>query len=391
MALSIKELIERTQEKFHLKLLCGRSVLDYVVTWVHMTEDASVAEFFWGNEIVVTSGYVAQKEGGFKKFIDTLLEKRSAGIVINVGKYISTIPQDIIDYCDEQGLPLITMPWHMSITAFVRECCNIISKSNRDEDDLARAVLHTIHSPGDSGQDQGQLSGYFREELGFQILALRIERPDLLHGMTDQRSALRLHTALRPYDFPYLVFRHHERFFILLNQTERSVGDQIARRVLDTVHETMPELPVCVGVGEPVRSFLKLSDSYHAAVSASRRAALQNLPIVRFRDMGFYKLLYSVADDAILASYYHETMDVLLEHDRKNGSCYVETLFRYLLSDGSLQTVAKAMYTHRNTVNYRMGRIRELLGQELIGQEERLPYLLAYHAGVILKLVEDME
>jgi hypothetical protein len=38
-----------------------------------------------------------------------------------------------------------------------------------------------------------------------------------------------------------------------------------------------------------------------------------------------------------------------------------------------------------------MGKIRSLLGKQLDTQAERLPYLLAYHAGVVLRLVDNLE
>lgn len=391
MALTVRELIERTREKYRLRLLAGKGDLDFVVTWVHMTEDTNVAEFFWGNELVVTSGYAAQNEDRLRRLVDTMVERDSTGIVINVGKYISEVPPAVIAYCESRHLPLLTMPWEMSITEFVRECCSLINKSSRDDDDLANAVIHIIRAPQESGSYQAQLTDYFRESNGFLILTVQAELTEPNRNVLDHRSTLRLHTALRVFSFPYLVFRYHKRFVVLLNQTDRSVAGSAAQRILEMLRESMPHLSFCIGIGEPVSEFSHLSDSYHAAVSAVRRASLQKLEIVNFREMGFYKLLYSIPNDSLLLDYYHEVMNPLLLHDQKHNSCYTETLFRYLLCDGSLQEVAAAMFTHRNTVNYRMGRIRELLGKQLDSQRERLPYLLAYHVGVILNLVSDLE
>ncbi|MCD7821867.1 MAG: PucR family transcriptional regulator ligand-binding domain-containing protein [Clostridiales bacterium] len=391
MALTIRELIEQTRSKYRLKLLAGADSLDFVVTWVHMTEDTSVTEFFWGNEMVVTSGYTAQSEEKLLHFIDVLEEKRCAGVVINVGKYINEVPSRVLDLCEERHLPLLTMPWEMSITEFVRECCSLIDKSSQNEEALADAVVSTILSPMGAGRQKERLTDYFHVEQGFTMLALWAELPAPLRNVLDQRSTLRLHTALRPFDFSYLIFRYQKRFLILLNQRDRQVSVQVSRRILDTIHQNLPDLSVQIGVGEPVDALEQLADTFHAAVSAQRRASLQGLEIVQFQDMGFYKLLYSVPDDSLLESYYHEMMDPLLDHDRQTGSVYTETLFRYLLTDGSLQAVAAAMYTHRNTVGYRMGKIRELLGQDLDSQQQRMPYLLAYHVGVILKLCEDYE
>ena len=391
MALTVKELIEQTRDKYHLRILSGRDDLDYTVTWVHMMEDTSAAEFFWGNELVVTSGYVAHSPEAMCRFVDTLVMKNCTGVVVNVGKYINKVPKEVIDHCEALHLPLLTMPWEMSITEFVRECCSLINKSSWDDDDLANAVIHTIRDPQESGEAQSQLADYFQESRGFRILAVYTQLSQEVRSVLDHRSTLRLHTALRMFDFPFLVFRHQHRFIILLNETDDQCAGQAARRILETIREKMSDLPIYIGIGDPVQQFSKLTDSFHGAISAVRRAELQGTEVVWFRDMGFYKLLYSVPDEGLLRDYYQETMQPLLAQDWKTGSVYTETLFRYLLTDGSLQAVASAMYTHRNTVNYRMGKIRALLGNNLVTQAERLPYLLAYHAGVILKLVENLE
>ncbi|MCD8020496.1 MAG: PucR family transcriptional regulator ligand-binding domain-containing protein [Clostridiales bacterium] len=391
MALTIRELIDQNRGKYHLKLLAGADSLDFVVTWVHMTEDSSVSEFFWGNEIVVTSGYAAQSEEKLLEFVTVLEKSRCAAIVINIGQYIQEVPSAVIAYCEEKHMPLLTMPWDMSITEFVRECCYMINKSTFDEENLADAALRVILSPHESGRYVSQLEDYFHFEDGFTILALRIHTSGYFRNVLDQRSTLRLHTALRGFDFTYLIFRYEKRFFLLLNHKDPAVSLRVSQDIWNTIHGRLPDLPVEIGIGTAVDTIEELSDSFYAAISAQRRASLQRQNIVNFQDMGFYKLLYSVPNDALLVHYYHEMMDPLLEHDARHGSVYTETFFRYLLYDGSLQAVANAMYTHRNTVNYRMGKIKAILGLSLDSQKERLPYLLAYHAGVIMKLCEDYD
>ncbi len=391
MALTMGQLVEQVRDKFGLKILASPSHMDHIVTWVHMTEDASIASFFWGNELVVTSGYAMRSDDDLKHFIEVMIEQHCAGIVINIGQHLTSVPQMVIDYCQEQHFPLLTMPWDMYITEFVRVCCSLINKSTRDEHDLAEAAMHIINNPQASGPDQERLDEIFQEENGFQLLAVRAAFSKMFQNVMDHRSNLRLHTAVRPFHVPYLVFRQEKRSFVLLNRKDRQLADDVARHILEMTHETFPTLPISIGIGEPVDSYEQLADSFHTAVSACRRAATQKLDAVRFKDMGFYKLLYSVPNDDLLYNYYEEVMGPLLKHDKKYNSAYTETLFRYLLSDGSLQEVAAAMFTHRNTVNYRMGKIRDILGCSLDCQEEKLPYLLAYHVGVVLRLIPDLE
>mgnify|MGYP000910606278 CR=1 FL=1 len=49
----------------------------------------------------------------------------------------------------------------------------------------------------------------------------------------------------------------------------------------------------------------------------------------------------------------------LAEHDRKKGTQYCETLYFYLICSRSLKKTCDALFTHRNTVLYRIERIRD--------------------------------
>ena len=83
--------------------------------------------------------------------------------------------------------------------------------------------------------------------------------------------------------------------------------------------------------------------------------------------------------------------DEIYEIKYKKGGIYTETLFRYLLADCSLKTVSEAMFTHENTVYYRMNKIRQILNNTLATPSSRQPYLMAYYCGVILGLVEEFD
>lgn len=391
MALTLTELLELTKDYYELKLLSAKDNLEHVVTWVHMMEDAEITRLFWGNELVVTTGYALKSDADMINLIDLLDHRRCVGLIINTGKYIKKVPDHVIAYSEKKHFPLIIMPWKMHVTEFVRDCCSLINQSSQEEEKLAETLLHLILSPQEIDSKLEYLNEFFQEENGFQIIAIRPERIKPLGNITDQRRALRIHSVLRSFLFPYSILRYESIFLILINQSDPSIAEKIASRIIRTIRTFYSYLPIYVGISDIVSSYHDLPDCFHGAISASRRAKLQKNTIVHFKDMGFYKLLYSIPNDTLLRNYYHEVMDPLLNYDPENSAVYVETLFRYLLCDGHLKDVAAQMFVHRNTVNYRMGKIREILGCDFSRQKDRMPFLLAYHIGVILKLNENME
>ncbi len=392
MAITVNTLLEEMREYFHLSYLTGEENGEHVVTWVHLTEDSSVADLFTGNELVVTSGYAAREEEALLRFIDEIAKKDIAGLVINVGKYILDVPKSALALCDQYGIPLLTMPWEMSATDFAKACCIRIERQALEVEQINQAAMRALQSPNHPAGYLSELGEYFDEEAGFQILTISADVPGDDRRIALSRAELRIHTALYKWNFQFLLFQMDQRFVLILNQKDPALTDEIAAHIVDIyLLRGWKRDSIHIGIGTPVDTLPALAKSYHAALSAVRRGTLQECTIQRFSDMGFYKLLYSVPDDAILEEYYEQRLAPLLEYDRTHDGSYVETLFRYLLHDGSLAAVAEEMYTHRNTIGYRMGKIREMLGLSLDSQYDRFPLILAFHIGVILGKIPDYE
>lgn len=71
----------------------------------------------------------------------------------------------------------------------------------------------------------------------------------------------------------------------------------------------------------------------------------------------------------------HPALAILRETDRRDGSAYYETLKTYLRLQCNMSAAAEKLNLHRNSMKYRMQRIREMCGMDLDNAEER-EYLL---------------
>ena len=71
-----------------------------------------------------------------------------------------------------------------------------------------------------------------------------------------------------------------------------------------------------------------------------------------------------------------EELKKLAEHDRKKGTQYCETLYYYLINARSLKKTCEALYTHRNTVLYRIRRITEDFMIDIDNETEHTPMLI---------------
>ena len=131
------------------------------------------------------------------------------------------------------------------------------------------------------------------------------------------------------------------------------------------------------GISTVEEGWGKVPELYSEAVSALTVACQRRVPCMEYADLGIYKVLFGVRDTSILSDYVKSTLGVLMEYDRKNNTDYVQTLRVYLDSNGSVQQVAQKLNFHRNTVNYKMKMIREILQTEL-RDTDKMNYMLAF-------------
>ena len=128
--------------------------------------------------------------------------------------------------------------------------------------------------------------------------------------------------------------------------------------------------------------------SYKRAYAAQQMAQQFDYPLMSFDEMGVYQLLFLIEDHQVLEDMYHQLLNPLLAYDYQHHGELEKTLYYYLVYDGSQQAMAKHLYMHRNTINYRLTKIKELLSCELSTFEEKLPYMLAFY---IKKMISNQK
>ncbi len=132
--------------------------------------------------------------------------------------------------------------------------------------------------------------------------------------------------------------------------------------------------PLMSGIKELLRgySLAKESSSIHDKLHQINPYKYPANQFVRyFEDYKFYALLLSCRDQRILTENIHPALFILAQYDEENNSMLFETLRCYLENNQSIADTANALYIHRNTISYRLGRIQELTGIDYNNYKER--------------------
>jgi len=96
-----------------------------------------------------------------------------------------------------------------------------------------------------------------------------------------------------------------------------------------------------------------------------------------YEELGLYRLLAGLRDREELRRFYAETLGALARYDHEHNTELVHTLEVFFEENANASQTSRALYVHRNTLNYRLQRIVEITGLDLNDAEARLTLQLA--------------
>lgn len=389
MAIRFWEIYEETKEKYKLRILAGKNGMDNVTGWVHMLEDETIINRFAGEELAVTTGMKAGKERWLLQLVSSMKKAESTGIIINTGMYLKQVPQDVIDWCEAHDFPLLEMPWEISITDLIQDYCMRIMRQihkERQEGLLFERLLRGKEVPDGFLEEIGSryhLEGSFRifcllpkytaeEKVLFRQAGLKLEN---VFGLWQNGTKIR---------FPYFFMEVKDTYILAVNDFPEEKVDELTAQIRNIFSYFFDRKQLSLGIGPACQGIHSLKQALGRARIAMHMSRQMEKPIVDFNQMGVFGILFSTEDPDILKSYAKQLLGPLEEYDRlhhtegQEGTGYVETFRSYIANDRSLIGVARATYTHRNTVNYRIQNIKKLLHNELKTTADLFPYQIAF-------------
>ncbi len=148
---------------------------------------------------------------------------------------------------------------------------------------------------------------------------------------------------------------------------------------------------ITLGISNVFHSLEKIGICHKRARFALAASLFWSIPYVNFDELGFFQILFSSSDPELLQSVYQNSLGALEDFDSAHDTDYMDTLKVFLLSDCNLLKTADKMHTHRNTIIYRMKKIKELLRTKLDDSKIKFDLLMAFISENILPYNHDRE
>lgn len=388
--MTMRELLGMKELTGEVRMVTGESGLTNRIRWVYFAdcaldveESREVKEFIHGGELVIfTNRNLLDFGPRVLGMIESMAATGIAGLLITEGQ----ISPEIEAFCAARGLPLGAISPALHMIDFSQIVCRALIEEAQEihsTESLLSAILFSAEP------DKSEILRQARTlhvQLTGPMKVICIENADPGDGgdpeEMQRKMRHRIKMAFTAANLPLPLMTNQLSATFLLVPENTSAGIK-KTGLLESLMEDLTRSTgkdAIAGVG----GAYEYVEGFRESLSEARRAirigkTLGGDPhVFRYEDLGVYAMIAQIPDKKFLDTYVERTIGPLLAADRLNTGNMAKTLEAFIAHSGSISETADALYIHRNTLRYRLDKIREMTGCDLGDYSQLFTYQLAF-------------
>ncbi len=373
-----------------LKLLAGKNGLHRGIRWVYKAESLHLSQWVHGGELLIISKLVTlEPDFDLTAILKEAIGLNMSGALLLVGpNYVETISRSALNLCNVSDFPLFAIPWNLPLVDFFEEIGHAIANNNLHQNrgrDIILNIIFENNISADILKLQAIDAGYPVEGSHcFFLLHLALPGSGQSAGM-EQSAGTSICSCAQQFfseaGLPVLASNYSNHIIGILPADDIDRILSVFRRILRHTSSAFPEIKCNIGIGLAVPEMTLLRQSYEQAakcITYCIKTQKEN-QILTYSQLGLYQLFSDFNHTDALNAFVNSQLGPLIEYDAANHTQLIETLYSYLQNNCNLLHTADDMFTHRNTIKYRLARIKEITQRDLEDASVRLNFHTALY------------
>ena len=361
------------------ELVAGEKGLNRMLTWTYIVQTENVSEWVRGGELLFILRDSSMEV--LDKLVDECVDKNLCGLVILVGTgclRTNNIPQRAIDTANEKNIPIFSIPWQIKLIDLTKEIADLITQDKLGQQKSKNFLTKLISIEEGATYTSEEIADHYGMKLSpYGYMGILYSGGKKEKNMMQENEGTSLEVTqyvlddicsenginvISAADVKYVMF------YVGAGNYEQA---QKSARKLEEIYKTKNENDMGseyhLALGGIYTSLEEIGESFKQAKSVIKLCAkIKSInTVVRYEELGLYRLLLKIKDQGSIRQYYRQQLEPLLKYDDENNQELVYTLKIFLINNGNLVKTSKALYIHRNTLIYRVNKIKTLLEEDL--------------------------
>lgn len=368
MGLTVLELIKLDIFK-NFRLVAGQRGLDKpvekigILDWefTNKIEGRIVDSEFTQGEFVLTSLLFAKDRPELIiEAIKYLEESYISGFAVK-NIYYDDLPREVIDYANKKSLPIFifdTSVYFEDIITVTADKIKSVSNFDLLESKVDLIIKMNINKTV-TREVALEINGSFKE--CFFVLYMKEKRLidenriiPLIETLK-KNSIMNRNSAILKYRNGILMIHTFDK------DQDETVGDKVPSFLRKMGVDASAYY---IGVSTVHMDLSELGNGINESIFAQRTGELSQNSFNYFKDIGVYSILMPNIDNGWIQDFYNRIISPIKSYDEKYHTELFHTALKYIENDGKIVDTAQSLFLHKNTIRYRIGKIKELLHME---------------------------
>ena len=382
-----------------VELLTGEVGLERMVSWTYMVQTKPFDDHMNpGNFALIVIDYVRFTLEAVPEVMVELNDLGISGLAISIENDKDRISQEIIDKALELELSLFYVRWEgASFVDIAQSVGKLILETevrNKRTGDYLYNLLfgyevNTKYVEKISAQFGLDFTKPYR--VGIIVIdrkyGINLEQDEHTYEYyTDCLNREVIHMKKKP-----MYMRFLNKLVLLFEATATKDTEHELEALLTELDSRPPFKNLikstCI-LGSTYSNPSEFGKSYQEAKSLIPKKDIlpnpKNKKVLSASSMGIYKFMFKSGNQQEILDYCNEKLKKLEEYDHANGTFLQDTLIAYYMNGFNIGKTAEGLFVHRNSLQYRLKKIEEILGMTL---DDSMEYLDLVNCILIKKLM----
>ena len=363
-----------------MELIAGEEGLDRIVSWSYIVQTRPYEDHMnQGNFAMIVVDDVRFDFEEVARSMEELYALGISGLAVSVTEDKEEVPSFIIERAEEMKLPLFYIRWEGASFVDIAQGIGALILDTDVQNKRTGDYLYNLLFGYEINEKYVEkLSGQFGFDFTkfYRVGIIVVDRTYGINLEQDEHVyeyyANCLQREVKGIDGKPMFMRFLNKFVLLFEAREDKKIERELERILRTLDDSFQFKgkirSTCI-LGEAYRSPKDFGKSYQEAKSfITRKDVLPNArskKVISASAMGIYKFMFNSGNQAEVLQYCNEKLKKLEEYDHANGAFLCDTLIAFYMNGFNAIKTAEELYIHRNSLQYRLNKIKELLEMEL--------------------------
>ena len=363
-----------------VELVAGEEGLDRMVSWTYLCQTKPYKDHMnQGNFALIVVDDVRFDLAAAYTAMTELYDLGISACAVSIEHDREPLSQKFLDFANENKLPLFYVRWEgASFVDIDQSIGSLLLESEMQGKRTGDYLYNLLFGYDINGKYVEKISGQFGLDFSTPHRAgiIVVDRKYGINLEQDEHIyeyyANTLNSQVLSMSEKPLFMRFLNKFVLLFKATKDKKTEHELEQILREIDEREPFQGVirstCI-LGGSYSDPGEYAKSYQEAKSLIPKKDIlpnpKNKKVLSASAMGIYKFMFNSGNQTEIMNYCEERLRKLEEYDHANGTFLQETLVSFYMNGFHINKTAQALFIHRNSLQYRLNKIEDLLGMEL--------------------------